>query len=127
MDWAVFFPDNTFAYVYERWIQLPGPLASIGKKGHRQHFSFHYGFANSLRDKRGIPKRDNVHYPAVIRIDLDKFNPHLHYLGENHVQQDRVVGMTIANADPFTFMRAVLEHRKTRVDFHEILKFEVIP
>jgi hypothetical protein len=128
MDWAVLFPnDNKFAYVYERWIQIPGRLAGIGNLGYRQHFSFHYGPANPRRDKLGIPKRDGVHYPPTIRIDLDKYNPHIHFRGEDHLQQTRIVGMAIANSDPFTFMKAVIEHRKAHADFDTILKFEVIP
>ena len=127
MDWAVIFPDNYFAYLYERWIQIPGRLAGLGKMGFRQHFSLHYGEANPTRDRLGIPKRDNVRYPATIRIDHDKYNPHLHFRGEDHIQQNRVVGMTITNSDPFTFMQAVLEHRKTQASFDAILKFEVNP
>ncbi len=123
MDWAVFFPDGKHAYLYERW--FPSPVA---KEGVRSHFSFHYGPTGPNFRKGGFPARDKTNYPADIRIDIDKNGPHLHFHGElPHIAQSQVIGLTIADMDPFDFMRAVLKHRETRCDFDTILKFKVIP
>jgi len=126
MDWAVLFTDGKYAYLYERWMPV-SPRIAAGRQGYRQHFSFHYGVANPQCGKYGIPKRDRINYPPIIRIDVDKYNPHIHFRGEDHIQQDRVKGMTITSVDPFDFMRAVIAHRKTQSDFDSILNFQVAP
>jgi hypothetical protein len=127
MDWAILFPDGKYAYAKERWYPASISRPRGANWGHRQHFSFHYGTANPARDSRGIPLPDNIHFPAVIRIDKDQWGPHLHFGGENHIPQTRIQGMTIEDADPFDFMRAVLEHRTTGANFDAVMNFQVTP
>lgn len=128
MDWAIIFPDGYYAYVYERWytsgIWIPGKP----RPGRREHFSFHYGRANHVLKPNGIPEKDKVNCPAIIRIDCDMWGPHLHFHNESdHINQQRVQGMVIQDSDPFEFMRAVIEHRNTGRDFDSIMHFTVTP
>lgn len=128
MDWAVLFPDGKHAYVYERWFPMRPSSPGAAKEGYRAHFSFHYGKSNLSLRPDGIPARDKVNCPAIIRIDLDRHCPHLHFHAElPHIQQNQVAGMNIVEVDPFVFMRAVLEHRASDADFDTIMKFTVIP
>ena len=130
MDWAVFFPDSKVAYLYERWSQVPWtpgcpPLSGAARRGYRKHFSFHYGPTNPIKGPSGIPLRDKQNYPAAIRIDVDKWCPHIHFHGEAHIAQSRVTGLKIEEVDPFDFMRAVLQHRSSTTDFDAIMNFRV--
>ncbi len=128
MDWAIKFPDGYYAYVYERWHGSGVRGLSMPRWGSRKHFSFHYGPANTSLKPNGIPERDKINYPAIIRIDCDKRGPHLHFHSEDdHILQHRVRGMIIQDSDPFDFMRSVIEHRNTGRDFDSILKFTVTP
>jgi hypothetical protein len=128
MDWAIKFPDHHYAYVYERWYASGPALPGRSRFGYREHFSFHYGPTNSILKANGIPERDKVVCPAIIRVDCDKHGPHLHFHGEaDHIDQAKIEGMVIQDADPFTFMRAVLEHRAKGTDFDSILNFKVKP
>jgi hypothetical protein len=123
MEWAVIFADGMSLRVTENWFKRK-PMAR--GFGFRQHFSFHYGPANPTCDPHGIPIRSDA-YPAIIRVDCDRHGPHLHYQGDDHIPQSRVKKFRISDAEPFAFVRAVLEHRATGSEFHKILKFEVIP
>lgn len=131
MDWAVLFPDSKFAYLYERWSQVPWspvrpPLSGAARLGYRKHFSFHYGPTNPIKGPTGIPQRDKQNYPALIRIDVDKRGPHIHFHGEaDHILQSRVPELKIEEVDPFDFMRAVLQHRASQTDFDAIMNFKV--
>jgi hypothetical protein len=108
MDWVVLFNDGYFVRVKETYRPLPK-----SKAGQRDHFSYHYGLANTVKDGRGIPKILGAPKP-VLRIDVDRNHPHIHMNGEDHIEQARVKGYIIKNADLVQFMRAVIEHRKTR-------------
>lgn len=120
MEWAVIFDDGMYFRVTENWTNRKG----VGS-GYRKHFSFHYGVANPIRDQDGIPCRSPA-YPAIIRIDCDRNGPHLHYSGEDHIQQSRVKSFRISDAEPFEFVRAVMEHRTTGKPFNEIINFQVV-
>ncbi len=65
-------------------------------------------------------------YPAVIRIDQDADwrGPHLHFDGEDHIAQSRVKNLRISDVDPFLFIRAVMEHRRSGDRFDNILRFD---
>jgi hypothetical protein len=126
MDWAIRFPDGYYAYVYERWYPAGQYVSGQPQRGYRKHFSFHYGPANPVLKPSGIPERSDL-FPAIIRIDCDRWGPHLHFLGQDHIDQASVDGMTIQDVCPFQFMRAVLEHRTTRASFDQIFRFAVKP
>lgn len=126
MDWAVLFSDSKYAYLYERWSPVRSHMLGAARLGFRRHFSFHYGPTNPLKGTMGIPLRDKGNYPAVIRIDVDRWCPHIHFHNEaDHISQTRVVNLTIEDVDPFDFMRAVLQHRSSKADFDAIMNFKV--
>ncbi len=128
MDWLVKFPDGKQVYLYERWRPRRSPSPSTPMLGERFAFSFHYGTSTPLRRLNGFPARDKTNHPAIIRIDLDLYGPHLHFHGElPHIQQANVRGMTIGDVGPFDFIRAVLKHRETGADFDAIMNFTVVP
>jgi hypothetical protein len=108
MDWAVLFNDGYYVRVKETYRQLPG-----SNNGERHHLSYHYGSANPMKDARGIPVSRGAPKP-VLRIDVDTHFPHIHMNGDDHIDQARVKGYIIKNADMVQFLRAVIEHRKTR-------------
>jgi hypothetical protein len=92
----------------------------------RMHFSFHYGTTGTNFRANGFPARDKAKHPAIIRIDKDAYGPHIHFHDEaDHIPQSRIDGMIIEKVDPFDFVRAVLQHRKTNEDFDSIMKFKV--
>lgn len=108
LDWAVLFKDGNYVRVKEIYRAFSG-----SKQGEREHFSFHYGAAHPTdRDSRGMPVTNNTSPPAILRIDVDRNPPHLHLDGENHIEQARVTGFTINDADMVDFLRAVIDHRK---------------
>jgi len=128
MDWVVRFPDGKQAYLYERWFPARGPSRGGAMMGQRLAFSFHYGTSGTQVRRNGFPARDKANHPAIIRIDLDKNGPHIHFHGElPHIEQDKVIGMVIEDVDPFDFVRAVIEHRSKNTDFDEIMGFKVLP
>jgi hypothetical protein len=108
MDWAVLFNDGYFVRVKETYRPLPKSEA-----GERDHLSYHYGLAHAAKDSRGIPRIQGAPKP-VLRIDVDRHPPHIHMNGEDHIEQARVKGYIIKDADMVNFLRAVIEHRKTR-------------
>jgi hypothetical protein len=128
MDWLIRFPGRKYAYIYERWFPLRTPSRGGATRGQRRAFSFHYGTLGPLTRRNGFPAIDKANHPAIIRIDLDNKGPHLHFHGElPHIPQEKVKGMSIEDVDPFDFVRAVLEHRRSQADFDDIMNFTVIP
>jgi hypothetical protein len=132
MDWLVRFSDAHHAYLKERW--WPETIAShrSANFGYRKHFSFHYGPTNPATDAKGYPVRDPGKFPPIFRIDCDKHGAnkaHIHMHGNRHIYQNRIQGFIIKTADPFDFMKAVLEYRATQSirDFDAILGFRVLP
>jgi hypothetical protein len=122
LDWCIRFSDQKYLKIKERWLPR---AARLGGGGFRHHFAFHYGDANPLCDLEGIPIQDNKRFATIIRIDNDPYGPHIHFRGEDHIKQPRVIGLVISDADPFSFFRAVAAHRTTGQDFDEILQFKV--
>jgi len=108
MDWAVLFNDGYYVRIKENYRALPKSNA-----GERDHFSYHYGLQHTVKDSRGIPKTQGAPKP-VLRIDVDRNPPHIHMNGEDHIEQARVKGYIIKNADLVQFLRAVIEHRKSK-------------
>jgi hypothetical protein len=125
MEWAIIFDDGTFLRVTENWWRRKPPFQA-NNMGVREHFSFQYGIAGSLRDQHGIPVRDNS-CETFIRIDCDIYGPHLHYGGDDHIHQSRVDGFHIASAEPFDFVRAILRHKETGEKLATIFNFTVRP
>ena len=121
LKWAVLFDGGFYAQVTENYT----PTKFSGQ-GERKDFAFHYGQTPSSFDPNGFPIYQKRGLPATIRIDCDvPSGPHIHYNGEDHIEQSRVIGLNILKSDLFDFMEAVREHRKTGQPFHEILNFTV--
>jgi len=122
LDWAIIFNDGKYLRVTVNYCQLKKNFKGQGK---RQYFSFHYGDCSSDRDEDGFPE---FLPQADLRIDIDEVSQkHIHYDSEDHVSEVRVKGLDFDAISPFGFIRAVLEHRKTRKALHEILGFTVEP
>jgi len=63
-----------------------------------------------------------------LRIDVDRWHErHAHYQKENHIPEARLPGLDFDEINPFKFIRAVEEHRRTLKPLHEILEFTVEP
>jgi hypothetical protein len=123
MEWTVLFDDGFYLRLVENWYRRS---ASFGGGGIRKAFSFHYGPTNPDKDDEGVPLYSDK-YPAIIRIDedTDSRGPHLHYNGEDHVPQARVQNLRISDADPFQFIKTVIEHRRSHQRFDRIMRFTV--
>jgi hypothetical protein len=105
---------------------MGSPQAGLGK---RQHFSFHYGLASAKFAPDGFPETKKPETPyADLRIDIDRhLKPHVHINSPDHISQCRIGGYSIKDADMIKFLRAVIEHRKTKQPLHELLKIKVLP
>jgi len=122
-EWTVLFKDGHYLRVVEHWYRRGSHL---GGGGYRKTFSFHYGPANPSRSTEGVPVPSDA-YPAILRIDSDDDwrGPHLHLDGEDHIHQSRVKNLRISDIDPFDFIKAVMEHRKSGEKFEKIMSFTV--
>lgn len=128
MDWLVRFSDGRHAHLKERWFLATRSAPRSANLGYRRHFSFHYGPTNPAADAAGFPQRDPQNYPPIFRIDLDRWGPHIHLHGNEHIEQSRVHGLTIETVDPFDFMNAIAAHRADpSKDFDAIMAFKVTP
>ena len=122
-EWTVLYEDGFYLRVVENWFRRS---TSLGGRGERKAFSFHYGPTNPAKNDEGVPLYSDD-YPAIIRIDqdTDERGSHLHYEGENHILQSRVQNLRLSNADPFWFIKAVVEHRRSHESFDQIMRFTV--
>jgi hypothetical protein len=122
LDWCIPFKDQMHIRVKEFWRGKPHPEYL---EGYRRTFGFHYGPTTGI-DRRGWPKTQS-NMDTIIRIDLDiDIGPHLCYEGRNHIPQECVAGIVIAEADLFDFIDAVRTHRESNgCPFEDILGFKV--
>jgi hypothetical protein len=108
--------------IAENYRQLP---RIDGGGGCLQYFSYHYGPCTDTRDDEGFPLFSER---FELRIDIDRqYKRHIHYMKENHIPEARLPGLNFDSIDPFKFIRAVEEHRKTSVPLPDILGFKVVP
>ncbi len=125
-EWAVVFSDGKYFRVKECFKRLPAPHKGYGE---REHFSFHYGNRHPEDDARGFPKTAPRDQPpdADLRIDIDsRLVEHIHVGTKEHISQRRVKGLTIRDANLFTFLEAVLEHRQTGTPLVDLLQIQVV-
>jgi hypothetical protein len=106
-DWALLFDDRLHIAIRERFVPTP---KRFGPHGVRHMFTFHYGETPELFDPEGLPIRDNAK-ETKLRIDLDRWGPHIHFQGQDHIPQSKVEGLDIKDADMFRFVSSVLQHR----------------
>lgn len=127
LDLAIIFQGNMYIRVQEYYRPLP---KASGGGGCLETFTYHYGPCTKTRDADGFPR-----YSAkcVLRIDRHTLDNqrrvnHAHYMNEDHIPERRLPGLDFDQIDPFRFIQAVQEHRKSPdKPLHEILGFEVDP
>ncbi len=119
-DFAIIYSDGMYVRVGEDY----RPLSKRqGRGGCREYFRFHYGPCTEERDEDGFPPHSKI---FQLRIDIDRWHKrHIHYMKEDHIPKDRLPGLDFDSIDPFEFIRAVEEHRKSQRPLHEILGFKV--
>jgi hypothetical protein len=119
-DWVlVFNDDNRYLRVRESHGKVTGLDFS-----RRIHFVFHYG-PIVQRDANGNIIRQDTD-PLDIRIDNSRGKVHMHYQAPDpHYGQENVRGLTLESVEIFTFVRAVLQHRKSGKPLTEILGFQI--
>jgi hypothetical protein len=121
-DFAIIYPDGMYIRVGEYYRQLP---KADGGGGCRHYFKFHYGSCADTRDSDGFPVFSEE---FELRIDVDRWHKrHIHYMNEDHIPEVRLPGLDFERIDPFEFIRAVEEHRKSSKPLHEILGFKMEP
>lgn len=119
-DFAIIYPDGMYIRIAEYYRPLP---KRTGGGGCLDLLSYHYGPCTANRDADGFPPQSKK---FELRIDIDRrFKRHAHYNGEDHIPEARLPGLDFDKIDPFEFIRAVEEHRKSSKPLHEILGFNV--
>ena len=119
-DLAVIYPGGMYIRVVDNYRQLP---KSAGGGGCLEYFSYHYGPCTNARDSDGFPILSKR---FELRIDIDRqYKRHIHYQKKNHIPEARLPGLNFDSIDPFKFICAVEEHRKSLKPLHEILGFKV--
>lgn len=120
MQFGIIYSDGMYIRIYEHYRSLS---KAAGGGGRLQHLSYHYGPASAERDEDGFPVKADE---CVLRIDnAPNWGKHAHYGGEDHIPEQRLVGLDFDAITPFDFIKAVMMHRKTKRPLHEILGFEV--
>jgi hypothetical protein len=121
-DFAIVYPGGMYVRVGEYFRPLP---KWKGGGGCLEHFSYHYGPCSNNRDSDGFPPASKR---FELRIDIDRrYGRHIHYMKEDHILEARLPGLDFDSINPFKFIRAVEEHRKSSAPLHEILGFKVVP
>jgi len=119
-EWFVIFCDGNYIRATENYY---AKARAQGGGGYRQHFSFHYGPTPPF-SANGIPEW-RLEKTYHLRIDCDRRGPHLHYKGEDHIPQSRIVGMKIIDQGIFDFVCKIQEQRKAKVSVEDSLGFRV--
>lgn len=120
-DFAIIYPGGMYVRVFEYYRPLP---RRAGGGGCLERFSYHYGPCSTARDSDGFPPLTKK---FELRIDKDqRHGRHIHYMKENHIPEVRSPGLDFDNIDPFKFIHAVEEHRKSSVPLDDILRFKVV-
>jgi hypothetical protein len=120
-DLAIIYPGSMYIRVVEYYDQ-----SALIDLGWRKYFNYHYGPYSGQFDENGFP----LHSKAfILRIETDRLNKcHIHYMkNPEHIPEDRLPGLDFDSIDPFKFIEAVEEHRKSSKPLHEILGFNVEP
>lgn len=122
LEFAILYSDGMYIRTGEYYRQLP---KSSGGGGSLRYFSYHYGPSSGAFDRDGFPVFTKE---FELRIDVDERSKrHAHYQGEDHIPEARLPGLDFGNIDPFKFIRAVEEHRRTSKPLHEVIGFKVEP
>ena len=121
-SFAIIYPDEMYIRIAEYYRQLS---RSEGGGGCLEILAYHYGPCTDTRDDKGFPVFSKE---FELRIDIDRrYGRHIHYMKEDHIPEARLPGLDFDSIDPFKFIRAVEEHRKSSAPLDEILGFKVVP
>jgi hypothetical protein len=121
LDFAIMYSDGMYIRIGESYRPLS---RRDGGGGRLHHLSYHYGLHKGGFKADGFPAFVSE---CEIRIDIDSVNSrHAHYQGEDHIPEARVPGLNFDSIDPFKFILAIEEYRKTARPLHEILEFTVV-
>jgi hypothetical protein len=122
VDLGIIYLDQMYIRIVENYRELS---RGEGGRGRLDAFSYHYGPCSDERDDEGFPPAID---DCVIRIDIDVVsNRHIHYQGEDHIPEHRILGLNFDQVCPSMFISAVEQYRQTSKPLHEILKFRVVP
>jgi hypothetical protein len=121
VDWVILFADGMHLRLKETY--SPRALAR-GGGGERKHFSYHYGNTPASVGPDGFPE-PKLSTPTI-RLDHDRFGPHAHFNGQDHLKQDRIQGLQLGSAEMFVFLDAIVEHRKTQRPIDKLLGFTLV-
>jgi hypothetical protein len=121
LDWAILFRDGMHVRLKETY--WPNPFA-LGGGGRRRHFSYHYGTTPSSVDPRGFPT-PRLSIPTI-RLDNDKWGPHAHFQGEDHIKQARIQGLQLDSVEMFPFLGVILQHRETKIPIDDLWGFRLV-
>jgi hypothetical protein len=122
LEFAIMYSDGMYIRIGETYRPLS---RQDGGGGRLQHLSYHYGRHLGGFKADGFPALVNK---CEIRIDIDSLHGrHIHYQGLDHIPEVRTPGLDFDAIDPFRFILAIEEHRKTSKPLHEIFGFTVEP
>lgn len=120
-DWAILYSDGMHIRVKEYYRSKLHPFYD---QGERVQFGFQYGATTTVDDK-GMPRTASDR-DTIIRIDRDKFGPHLNYGGRNHIPQEDIEGKLVINdVELFEFIEAVETHRQSGCSMEDIFFFSL--
>jgi hypothetical protein len=118
--WYLEFSDGSYIQIKEHYTKK----ARMIQHSHRAAFNYHYGPVVQ-RTADGLPEAASAN-PVHIRIDTSNSPAHMHLGSPNpHYEQARVENLDMQNLDMFTFIKAVLKHRRTGASFQETLNFRI--
>jgi hypothetical protein len=121
VDWAILYADGKHIRVKEYYVSQGPPDFNHGI---RKHFCYQYGLTSGT-DPKDMPWTTS-HRDTVIRLDCDRWGPHMHYGGNDHLQQESLTGsLAINDVQLFDFIEAVETHRQSGCRFEDILFFEL--
>lgn len=118
VEWQIDFPDAKYLRLWEHHAKVKDL-----HDARREQFSYHYG--PIVLNAAGVPDRDSDD-PVHIRIDTSGGTVHLHYDNADHIAQDKIVGLDLQMLDMFSFLKAILKHRRTKKPIDKVLSFRVI-
>jgi hypothetical protein len=119
VEMIVDFKDRKHIRIWESYDKIAGLMIS-----RKVQWAYHYGHTESV-DTFGRALRGSPDDPLELRIDTCS-GLHMHYQArEPHYAQEEIGGLDLQRVEAFSFIRAVLKHRKTGKPFTNILGFRI--
>jgi hypothetical protein len=113
------FEDHKHIRIWESYDKYAGLMMS-----RKIQWSYNYGVAQVV-DEKGRAMRGSPEDPLELRIDTCS-GLHMHYQArEPHYAQDKIIGINLQDVEAFSFVRAILKHRKTGKPLTKVLGFRI--